>query len=167
MNRRIGRILELLRNEVVGVLGDQLLRLADSAGHPFGRRCQYQFGSQRLEHTTAFEAHAFRHGDHQAITASSTDIGQTDPRVATGRLNDHGILTDLAILFRRLDHGSSDSILHAPEGIHVLDFADHRGTTALRHTSKLDQRRVSNASGDVTVDPSAIFAAHINFPVCT
>ena len=86
---RIGRILELLRHEVVAVLGDQLLGHPHRARHALGRRREDQLGAEGLQHPPPLQAHAFGHGHHQLVAACGADIGQADARIAAGRLDDH------------------------------------------------------------------------------
>ena len=55
MDFRVGRVLELLRHEVVRVLGHQLLGLAHGAGHAFGGRRQDHLGAQGLQQPPPLE----------------------------------------------------------------------------------------------------------------
>ena len=153
MNVWVGRVLELLRHEKLAARAADLVGVADCAGHAFGGGRQHKLGPKRLEHPPAFEAHALRHGDPQMVAAGGADVGQTDPRVAAGGLDDDGVGADQPVPFGGIDHGHRDAVLHAPERIHVLDFADDRRHATIGDPTQPNERRSANALRDVVANP--------------
>ena len=153
MDLGVGRILELLRHEKLAARAVDLVGVADRAGHAIGGGRQDEFGSECLEHPPAFEAHALRHRDPQFVAAGCADVGQTDPRVAAGGLDNDRVWADQPIPFGGIDHGGRDAVLHAPERIHVLDLADDRCHTAVGHPPQPDERRPADALRDVVANP--------------
>ena len=103
-------------------------------GHPLGCRREHEFGTEGLEHPPSLEAHALGHRDAEFVAAGRTHVGESDARVAAGGLDDHGLGADQAFPLCRIDHRAGDSILHAPERIHVLDLAGDGGDAALGDT---------------------------------
>ena len=152
MDFRVGRVLELLRDEPGLVLGRQFIRLAYRARHPFGRRREDHFGAKRFEQPATFEAHALGHGHFERISARRADKRQRNARVATGRLDDHGVFLDLAVALGGVDHGPAEAVLDAPQGVAVFEFAHHRRSAALRHAAQPYQGSVPDATGDVVLD---------------
>ena len=111
MDRRVGRILELLRNEVTGVRCSQLLGLADCATHAVRARRQDQLGAVGLEQQAALAAHRLRHHEGAFDAARGADHGQADAGVAGGRFEHDRIRTDFSGGLRGIDHRGRDAIL--------------------------------------------------------
>ena len=94
VDRRIGRIFELLRNEVARIGRRQFPRLVDRAGHAVRPRRQDQFGAVGLEQQLALAAHRFRHDEGALDAACRADHGEADAGIARGRLQHDGIGAD-------------------------------------------------------------------------
>ena len=88
VDRRVGRVLELLRNPTVGRGGGQLLGLGDGPLHAVLGRRQHQLRPQRPQQRAAFQAHRLGHGQRQLIALRRGDKRQGDARVAAGGLDD-------------------------------------------------------------------------------
>jgi hypothetical protein len=82
MDGRIGRILELLRDEIAGIGRRHLLGTADGATHAVRPGRQYQFGAVGLEQQATFAAHGFRHHEAALDAARGTDHRQANAGVA-------------------------------------------------------------------------------------
>ncbi len=114
MDGRVGRVAELLQDQVtVRVGGDDLFGLGDSAFHAFRPFGQHQIGAERLEQLAALDAHGFRHGQRQLVTARGGHEGQRDAGIAAGRL--HQLFTggQHATLFRIPNHIGTDAAFDA------------------------------------------------------
>ena len=153
VNLGVGRVLKLLRHEKLAARAADLVGVADRTGHAFCRRREHKLGSECLEHSPAFEAHALRHGHPQMVAAGGADIGQADPRVAAGGLDDDGVGADQPVPLGGIDHGGRDAVLHAPERIHVLDLAHDRCHAAFSHPPQPDERRPTDALRNVVANP--------------
>ena len=114
MDRRVGRVAELLQDQVtIRVGGDDLFRFGDGAFHAFRPFGQYQIGAQRLEQLAALDAHGFRHGQRQLVTACGGNEGQRDAGVAAGRLHQLFAGGQHAALFRIPNHIGTDAAFDA------------------------------------------------------
>ena len=65
MDRGIGRVLELLRNEAVGNLPLQLLGARDGAGHALLARRELEPGAEDAQHLAPLDGHRIGHGEDQ------------------------------------------------------------------------------------------------------
>src|SRR5262249_25086891 len=100
----VGRVVELLGHEGIGIFFEDFFGLGDGAAHAFLSRGQQHRRSKRFEQPAAFETHAFRHGGDELVAAGRTGEGQGDAGVAAGRLDDDGVLIDFAVTFGGIDH---------------------------------------------------------------
>ena len=76
MNFRVGRVAELLeQEEFFRVAGDNFFSFLDGAFHALGAFGQHQVSAQGLQQLAAFDAHGFRHGQRQFITARRSHVG--------------------------------------------------------------------------------------------
>src|SRR5262249_59249546 len=85
VNLRIGRVLELLRDECLGLpaeFGVQFVRPGHGPLHPEFPRREIQLRPECLQEPLAFERHALGHGDGELVPAGRTSAGQPDPGVA-------------------------------------------------------------------------------------
>ena len=165
MDFGIGRVLELLGHVVVGIGGGQLLGLAHRAGHSFGGRRQNDFGSHRLEQPSAFQAHAFRHGDRQLVASGTADKSQADSRVAAGRLDDDRVVADPAVSLGGVDHCPGNAVFDAPERVAVFHLRHDIGRASFGHFAQPDQRRVADPLGNIVIDCAGRNGCHGTTPL--
>ena len=86
---RVGRVLELLRHEVLlRVAGHDLLGLGDGARHALGALGEDQLGAEGAQHAAPLERHGLGHGQDERVAARRGHEGQRDAGVAAGRLDD-------------------------------------------------------------------------------
>ena len=149
---RVGWVVELLGHIIAGVLGNQLFRGADGAGHAFPDRSEQHLGPQGLEHPLPFDTHAFRHGDDELVAASGADQGQADAHIPAGGLDDHRPWRKQSGPLRRVQHRRRDAVFHAPQRVHALHFRQHGRPAPLGHASQPDQRGVADALRDILAD---------------
>jgi hypothetical protein len=155
VNLGVGRILELLGNEILaGVFRQNRFSPADGTRHAFGGGREDHLGSQGLQQAAALDRHAFGHRHRQLVAAGGADIGQADARIAGGGLDERDAGLDLAVALGRIDHRAGDAVLDAPQRVHVFEFGQHRGHAAFGHFAKLHQRRVADARRNVLLDSS-------------
>jgi len=152
VNGRVGRILELLRDERLGKLPGQLLRLFDGAAHPQGAGGQDQLGPVGLQEIPALDAHGVRHHQDHLVALGGRGKGQGDAGVAAGGLDDHGVLVELAFPLRRLEHGEPDAVLDAPGRVEVLQLAVDLGAGLVGDPVEAEQRRVPDQLCDGSCD---------------
>ena len=123
MDLRVRLVIELARHEIsIGVFVHQGLCFCNRPCHTFGRGCQNQFRTERTKQHFAFFTHAFRHRDCQLVAARRAHHCQTDTRIAAGRFNNYGILTDFARFFGGFNHRFGDAVFHAAAGIEKFQF---------------------------------------------
>ena len=91
MDRRVGRIVELLQDEAVRRLRQDLVGLGDGALHAVGAGRQHNLRAKSQQRNAALQAHRFRHGQDQLVALDCGHKRQRDARVAAGRLNQHGL----------------------------------------------------------------------------
>ena len=150
----LGGVLKLLRHEILLAGSGDLLGMPHGPGHPLGRRCEHEFGTERLEHPSPLEAHALRHRHPQLVATGRTDIRQADPSVSTGGLDHDRVGADLAVSLGRVDHRAGDPVFHAPERIHVFDLAHDGGHAPFGHPPQPHQGRSPDALRDVVANTS-------------
>ncbi|MPM98441.1 hypothetical protein SDC9_145627 [bioreactor metagenome] len=149
---RVGRVLELLRDEVFRIAVGQCPGLGDGAAHAFRTRRQNQFRPVGLEQQLALAAHRFGHGEGALDAARGADHGQADAGVAGSRFEYHGIRPDLAGGDGGVEHGDGDAILDTVAGIEEFQLGDDGGAAAGSNAIELDERRVADQFGDVVGD---------------
>ena len=100
MNARVGRVLELLRQEVVVRIGGKdFFRLGDGARHALRGLCEHQFSPQGFQNFPSLQAHGGGHGQNQFVAPGGGHKGQGDTGVAAGGLdNGHAGLQGAALL---------------------------------------------------------------------
>ena len=119
---RVGRIGELQWHEAARNGGGQFLRFFDRAFHAFGAFGQHEVCAIAADQFLAFDAHGFRHGNDDAVTACGTDSSQCNAGVAGGRFDDGGTGDQFAVGFSGIDHGFGNTVFGAPCRIEVLQF---------------------------------------------
>ena len=124
MNGRIGRIVELLRNEAAWRSSLQLLGLADGSLHALSTRRKHHLGTQCLQQVATFYAHSIGHGEDELITLHGRHESQAYTRISTGRLDDSGPWLQQATCLCILDHGQCHTIFHTTGRIEILQLRD-------------------------------------------
>ena len=79
VDRRVGRVLELLRDEVALVGLGQFLGLGDRARHALGARGQDRVRRRRPAAAAPLDAHRLRHGQCQLVAAGRATIASAMP----------------------------------------------------------------------------------------
>ena len=130
MGLRVGGVHKLAGNKAVGDLLGQLVSLGDSALHALGAFSQNQLGTVSLHQLAALHAHGFGHDNDDLIAAGSCHAGQADAGVAGGRLNDGGILVQLAGSFGIVQHCLCNAVLDGTGGIEVFQLSQQLGFQA-------------------------------------
>ena len=121
--------------------------LAMAPVHALLARRQHDLGAERLEQPAAFELMRLGHGDDQLVAAGGAGERQADAGVAAGRLDDGGVLVDLAVALGGVDHGHADAVLDRPERVEVLQLGDDGRLGVADDAAQADQRRVADATG--------------------
>ena len=149
---RVGRVVELLRHEVVLVLRHQLLGGEDGAGHALDRRREDELGAVALQQLAALGAHVVRHRQDQLVALHGSDHREADAGVAGRRLDDGGAGLEHAALLGVLDHRERDAVLDAAAGVAALELGDDLGAALGHDAVEPHHRRVAdeveNAGGD-------------------
>ena len=121
---RVGRVFKLLRNKGARRPPVNFVSPGDGPFHTGGSVGQDQLRAVRLEQLAPLDAHGFGHGQDQFIPFDRRDHRQADAGIAAGRLDDQRPRFQHAALFRVLDHGQRDPVLHTAariEGFHLGD----------------------------------------------
>ncbi len=123
MNRRVGRILELLRQVIfLRVRCGNGFRLIDRAFHAFRAGCKDKIGAKSRKDFPALNTHRLRHSQRKLVTARRRDIGQGDTRVAAGWLDDFHAGLEQPFFLGIPDHSRPNPALNRIRGIAPLDF---------------------------------------------
>ena len=150
VNLGIGRIVELLRDEAIGRLGQDFLRLGDCALHALGAGSQDEFRSEGAQQNAALGAHGLRHHDDQLVAFHRRDEGQPDAGVAAGGLDQHGLAgMDLAGFFGFVIMLTPMRSLTLAQGLKLSSLATMSGADALGHSVEAHQRGVADEFGYV------------------
>ena len=143
VRRRIGGILELLGDQAAGMFVAQRLGAADCAGHALGAGGQDQFRPVSRQKTAALDAHRLGHRENETVPLQRRRQGQTDARVAAGRLNDQRPGLQPALAFGRLNHRQPHAVLHAAAGIEILGLRQNLGLAVIE-AAQGHERRVAD-----------------------
>ena len=84
----IGRVLELLRHEVLGMLAQHLLGGEDGARHALDGRREVDLGAVAREQALALHAHVVGHREDQPVALHRAHHREPDAGVAARRLDD-------------------------------------------------------------------------------
>ena len=152
MNRRVGRIRELLRHEIViRITLHDLRRTIDRCRHAARTGGQLHLGPERLQNATPFDAHGVRHRQLQSIATCGGHKGQCNPGVPARRLDNGHALLEHATFLGVPDHRRPDATLHRVARIASFDLGPHRGLIP-GQPIQLHQRRVPDRHRIVSVD---------------
>ena len=138
MDARIVGVLELMRDEDVGIRGGDLAGALDGAGNTVRVGRQLKFGPQSQDEFLAFNAHPLGHDDAHPVTLHPPDQRQADARVTRGGLDDDRVRFQPPVALRPLEHGHSNPVLDAAAGIEELRLGEDPLTV------ELQQRRIPN-----------------------
>ena len=153
----VGRVLELLGHEAVGVFGQQRRGPVDGASHAFGTGRQDDLGAVGPQQVAALDAERLGHGQDEPVAARRGRHGQGDAGVAAGGLDQGGApRSDQTRLLGGLDHRQTDAILDAAAGIERLELAHDRRAAALGERPQAHERRAADQLGDVVCDLHAV-----------
>jgi hypothetical protein len=122
MDFRVGRVLELLRHEAAGPLGEQFLGALDGACHAALGRRQHDLGAERAQHLAPLDAHRGRHGQRQPIATRGAHESQRDAGVARRRLDDLAARRKTPAFLRGVDHGEPDAVLHRRQRVEKFEL---------------------------------------------
>lgn len=157
VDRRIGRILELLQHFGIGIGGQNFLGLFDRPAHTFGRRRQFQLRAQQLEHFAPFDRHAFGHGQNKLIALGGTDKGQCDTGITGSRLHQHRIPGYLPGGFGGFHHRPGNAVLHRRQRVEKFQLGIDLRATVFFFGQPVDthQRRVADRVQNAVIDAPA------------
>ncbi len=149
VDRRVGRVLELLGHEIPLVGLGQLLGLGDRARHAFGARRQDEFGAVGEQQLPALDAHRLGHRQHDLVAARRGHHRQRDTGVPARRLEDDGVRLEQTRLFGGVDHGDPDAVFHAVRRVEEFQLRHDVGAGAIGYPTQPDQWGVSDQLCDV------------------
>ena len=114
--------------------------------HALGTLAQHQLCAVSLHQLAALHAHGFGHDNDDLIAAGSCHAGQADAGVAGGRLNDGGILVQLAGSFGIVQHCLCNAVLDGTGGIEVFQLSQQLGFQAFGgfNVGELQQRGMAD-----------------------
>ena len=156
MDLRVGRVLELLGNQIPEVLGCQFLGPPHRSGHPLRTGSQNQLGSQGLEQSSALHRHGLWHGQDQLVASGRTHKGQGDACIAIGWFQDDGVLFDQPSPLRGIHHADADSVFDAGQGVEGFQLGQYGRPQALGDRVQSDQRGVPNGLGNIVIDSAHV-----------
>ncbi len=152
MDGRIGRVLELLQEHVLGVAGGDLLGLGDGALHALGAFGQNESGAVGQQQLAPLDAHGLGHGQRDGDAPCCRHEGQRDAGVAAGRLDNLLAGAEQSALFGIPDHRRADAALDRVGRVAALDLGQHGGTGAVGDAVEADQRRAADGERVVGED---------------
>ena len=144
VGQRIGVVAVLVEEAPVGIGGGHLLRSAHRAVAALLARGQDDLGSEDLQHLASFDRHAGGHEDLDRIALQLGNRGQRDAGVAARRFEDGLAGSQLAGLFRLLDHRLGDAILHRAERVLPLELGDDAHVGIRRQPADVDHRSIAD-----------------------
>ena len=123
---------------------------------PHAERCRRQndFRIKKAQHFTAFNRHAFRHGQDQSIPFGGANKRQRDAGIARRRLNQGRAFFDASIAFSRFDHRQTDTVFDAGQRVEIFALSKNvaRHASILHQARQPHQRRLADGVGDVLVN---------------
>ena len=122
---RVSWIGELAGNKAVRSALCQFLRFGNRTFHALGAVSQYQLCAISLQQIAAFNAHGFRHGQNNFVTAGSSYGCQTDTGVAAGGFNNSSPRLKNTLSLCIINHCFGNSIFDAAGGIEIFQLAQN------------------------------------------
>jgi len=129
----------------------------DGPFHAFDAWGQNKFGAQHGEQSAPFQRHRVGHGEDDPVTLGGGHESQGDAGVAAGRFDDHRVALEETALLRVFDHGHTDAVLDAAEGIEEFALEQDGGLQLGCDFIEADQRSVTDGFDDVVK-----YASHNN-----
>ncbi|CAB4833891.1 unannotated protein [freshwater metagenome] len=152
MDRRVGRVLELLRHEVLRVAGSKLGGPRNGAAHTLGAWGENQIRAVGTQQHAALLRHRLGHREHDLDASCGSGHCQRDTGVTRGRLDDDRIGADLSGCGCGVEHGHADAVLHAAGRAVELELGDHLCHRSGGDSVDAHQWRVAHECGDVVCD---------------
>ena len=122
VDRRVGRVLELLGDEVPHVALGELLGPGDGTGHALWPRRQDELGPVGPKQRPSLLGHCLGHRERALVATGRAHHRQRDPGVAAGGLEDDRVGPDQPCLLGRIDHCDTDAVLHTVSGVEELEL---------------------------------------------
>jgi hypothetical protein len=144
VDRRVGRVLELLWHEIPLVGLGKFLSLGDGPRHALSTRGQDEFGAVGQQQLPPFDTHGFGHGQDETVAARRGYLGERDAGVTAGRLKDDGFRCDEAGCLGGVDQRHPKTVLHAGRRVERFQLRDHVRVYAVGDPIQPDQGSVSN-----------------------
>ena len=145
VDRRVGRVLELLQQHVaLGIGGDDLLGLGDRAVHALRALGEHELGAVGDEQLAPLDAHRLGHGQRERVAARRGDEGERDAGVAAGRLDDLLARAEHAALLGVPDHRRADAALDRVGRVAALDLGEHGRLRAVGDAVEAHERRAAD-----------------------
>ena len=151
MDRRVGRVLELLGHERVFRLLDERLGRVDRSLHSLTGRGQDQVRPHGPQQGPPLDRHRFRHREGQLVAFGGADKRERDSGVPAGRLDDVGLAIDSPFPFTGFDHCDADPVLDAIERLEEFALREHGRPTGGHEPVDLNHRRIANGSGRIGI----------------
>jgi len=161
MDGRIGRVLELLRDEAARIRRADLLRLVDGPLHAERTVGEDDFGAVGGEQPPAFDAHRLRHGEDEAIPFDRGGEGQPDAGIAAGGFDDEAAGLEDAAFFGIHDHGEADAVLDTAAGVGRFDFDENFRAAAVEPVDP-NQRSMPDQFGGVRCNASHLHISSLS-----
>jgi hypothetical protein len=112
---------------------------------PFGP--SHEPGAENLQDLAPLQGHGLGHGQDQIDALRRRDERQRDARVAARRLDQDGLLRDLARLQTLIDHRESDAVLDARERVEELKLEEDVRHGAMRCSGPVQSHKRCVANG--------------------
>ena len=145
MDCRIGGVVELRQDEAVRRLAKKFICLGNCALHPVGAGGQHDLRAKCEQQYAALQAHGLGHGEDEAIALDGRDECETDARVAAGGLDQRRLAGgDLASLLGRFNHGQTDTVFNAAQGVLAFQFGNNGRGQACGHAIEPHKRGLAN-----------------------
>ena len=109
----VGGVAELLEHVGSGGGVYNFLGALDAARHAFGTGGEFEFGPIGSEHSAAFGAHGFGHGEDEAVAFGRCDHGEGNPCISRGGFDQNRLAGgNQSFFFSRFDHANADAIFY-------------------------------------------------------
>src|SRR5699024_7881007 len=156
VDRRVGGILELLRNENPRVFFCHTKRsvqaLLDTGADIAGVMAQDHLRAVMADQFPPFLADGVRHDDLRLIPPYRAYQRKADPLIAACGFHDDRIFMDQALFLRVPDHIVSGPCLDGSAYIKAFEFHQNLGAAFFRHTFQTDQRRMSHRLKNIIIN---------------
>ena len=131
VGRRVGRVVELFRNEAAGDGGCQFLGFFHGTGDALCGFRQHHFRTVGGNHVPPFDGHGFRHHHDGPIAFHGSYRSQADARVAAGGFDDGAAGFQGAPFFRIFNHGLGNPVFGRTSRVEAFQFHQQAGCQVL------------------------------------